>query len=168
MKYCPRCASEMGDRIIDEVTRKICLNEACRFIHWNNPIPVVAALVEHNDEIILARNVCWPKGIFSSISGYLEANEIPEQAVVREVEEELSLQTLQVRFLGHYYFKEKNQLLIGYFVQATGKVKLNHELAEIKYVSTDQLREYDFRPLYITQAMVSDWLATSTVSKRTG
>jgi NADH pyrophosphatase NudC (nudix superfamily) len=150
----------MADRIIDNVLRQVCQNDACRFIHWNNPIPVVAALVEHYGEIILARNTRWPKHIFSSISGYLESNETPEQAVAREVEEELGLQAQQVRFLGHYYFKEKNQLLIGYFVQATGEVKLNHELAEIKRVSNEQLRTYDFRPLYITRAMVQDWLAT--------
>ena len=159
MKFCPKCATPLVDTIIDDVARKVCENEQCHFVYWNNPIPVVAALVEHEGEIILARNSRWPKSIFSSISGYLEANETPEQAVAREVYEELGLQAQHVQFLGHYYFKEKNQLLIGYFVRAMGEVNLNHELAEIKYVTAEQLREYDFRPLYITRQMVDAVIA---------
>ena len=73
--------------------------------------------------------------------------------------EELGLETQAVRLLGHYPFKEKNQLLIGYAVSASGTVCLNHELAEYKRLSIEQLRDYDFHPLYITAAMVADWLA---------
>ena len=161
MKYCPKCAAPLVDEQIDGVPRRVCPGPRCHYIYWNNPIPVVAALVYHEGEVILARNVRWPKSVFSSISGYLEANEAPDAAVAREVKEELGLETEAVRLLGHYPFKEKNQLLIGYAVHASGTVCLNHELAEYKRLSIGQLRDYDFRPLYITAAMVNDWIASS-------
>lgn len=162
MKYCPKCAAPLVDELIDGVSRRVCSGPQRHYIYWNNPVPVVAALVHHEGEVILARNVRWPKHIFSSISGYLEANESPETAVAREVKEELGLETQAVHWLGHYPFKEKNQLLIGYAIMATGTVRLNHELAEIKRVSIEQLRHYDFHPLYVTAAMVADLLAAPT------
>ena len=161
MKYCPKCATPLHDTLIDGINRRVCPAPRCHYIYWNNPIPVVAALVFHEGEVILARNARWPKSIFSSISGYLEANETPDAAVAREVKEELGLDASAIQLLGHYSFKEKNQLLIGYAVSATGTVHLNHELAEVKRLSVEQLREYDFHPLYITAAMAADWLTLS-------
>lgn len=160
IKYCPKCAESLEDKVIEGITRRVCRKEGCHYVYWHNPVPVVAALVCHEGAVILARNVRWPKSIYSSISGYVEENELPETAVAREVKEELGLDAQTVEFIGHYYFKEKNQLLIGYAVTATGEVQLNHELADIKRVSIPLLRGYDFSPLYITQAMVRDWLAT--------
>ena len=159
MKYCPKCAAQLDDQVIEDINRKVCRTEHCHYIYWNNPVPVVAALVYHEGDVILARNTRWPKSIYSSISGYVEQNETPEVAVAREVKEELGLDVQTITFLGHYYFKEKNQLLIGYAVTACGQVSLNHELADVKRVSIEELKRYDFHPLYITQAMVDDWLA---------
>ena len=163
MKYCPKCATPLEDKQIEGVNRRLCPGANCHYIYWNNPIPVVAALVCHEGEVILARNVRWPKSIYSSISGYLEANETPDAAMAREVKEELGLDSQALHLLGHYPFKEKNQLLIGYVVSASGTVHLNHELADIKRLSIAQLRDYDFHPLYITAAMVADWFASPTV-----
>ena len=37
--------------------RPACPDNQCGFVHWNNPVPVVAAIVEHDNEIALVRNV---------------------------------------------------------------------------------------------------------------
>jgi NADH pyrophosphatase NudC (nudix superfamily) len=142
---------------IDGNERYVCTNEHCSFIHWNNPVPVVAALVEHSDGYIIARNSLWPQGVFSVITGYLEQNEGPEEAVIREVQEELGLQGKIRRLIGNYTFKEKNQVILCYEVAASGLIKTNHELAEIKQLSTSELMAYDFSPLYITEKIISDW-----------
>lgn len=137
--------------------RHVCTAAQCDFVAWNNPTPVVAALVRHQDHYILARNVRWPTGVFSVITGYLEANETLEQAVVREVQEELGLKGVIRHYLGNYVFREKNQLILAFEVLATGKLQTNHELAEIKKVSTHQLKVMDFSPLYITTQIIHDW-----------
>ena len=158
MKYCPNCSSALVKKKIDGVQRFFCSEESCGFVQWNNPTPVVAALVSHEGQMILARNARWPQGIFSVITGYLEMGEEPHKAVNREVEEELGLTATETEFIGHYMFKEKNQLIIAYLVVAAGAIELNHELAEYKKVSEDSLQHYDFNPLYITKAIVEDWL----------
>lgn len=84
MRHCPRCASELLDRHVDGVARKACGTPECGFICWDNPLPVVAASVEYEGWIVLARNAPWPHGMFSLVTGFLEKAESPEQAVVRE------------------------------------------------------------------------------------
>ncbi len=157
MKFCPECGNKLYTKVIDGASRQVCENSDCSFVYWNNPIPVVAALVQYKDKYILARNTAWPKGVFSGITGYLEQGESPEQAVVREVKEELNLEGKVTRFLGHFNFKEKNQLIIAFEVHATGELHTNHELAEIKHLTSDELLKYDFRPLYITQGIIKAW-----------
>ena len=95
---------------IDGVDRKACESPECNFVHWDNPIPVVAALIEYQGKIILARNSQWPEGMFSLVTGYLEKYETPEEAVVREVKEELGLDGKAQEFIGCYSFIEKNQI----------------------------------------------------------
>lgn len=158
MKFCPDCGSKTSLKTTDNAQRYICQNDGCNYIHWNNPIPVVAALVKHDDNYLIARNTQWPKGIFSLITGYLEAGEEIEKAILREVKEELNLEGRIVNYLGHHMFSEKNQIILAFEVEASGKLKTNHELAETKYLSKSELGEYNFQPLYITEKVIQQWL----------
>lgn len=133
-------------------------------MHWDNPIPVVAALVLYQGHYVIARHAGWPTGLFSLITGYLERNEAPEQAVVREVLEELGVTGQVTRHIGNYAFIEKNQLILAYEVVASGTLAVNHELVELRHLLLAELAEYDFGPLSLTQAIVKDWRAIVTRS----
>lgn len=158
VKYCPQCASKLDTNLIEGVERRACNSPGCGFVHWDNPLPVVAALIEYQDQIILVRNTKWPGGIFSLVTGFLERGETPKQAVVREVKEELGLSGEVTNFVGHYLFREMNQIILAFSVRATGALKTNDEIAETKLLSIEQLSAYDFGALYITSAVVKDWL----------
>lgn len=157
MHYCPQCGNKLTAARIDGADRLLCNQNSCAYIFWNNPIPVVVALVRYQDKYIIARNTAWPERIFSLIAGYLEQGENPAAAVQREVKEELGLQAETINFLGHYDFTEKNQLIIAYEVHANGNLVTNQELAEIKKLTATELLQYDFRPLTITEAVIKDW-----------
>lgn len=153
MKYCPQCASELSENLLDQHIRLVC-TASCGFIHWNNPTPVVAAIIEHQDKVLLARNAAWPEGWFALVTGFLEQNESPEEAVLREVEEEVGLVGEVESFVGHYNFTEQNQLLIVYHVRAEGDVRLGDEIVEVKH----ELKE-DVRPWPMgTGPALRDWL----------
>lgn len=162
MKFCPNCGQLLGQLQVETAVRQACPDPSCGFVHWDNPVPVVAALVEHQGDYVLARNRQWPEGIFSLITGYLEKGETVEQAVGREVKEELNLQTTELHLLGHYSYFRKNQLIIGYWVKATGDIQLNEELVEFKRLSQQQLMSWDFGVLEVTKKIISDWQTTVT------
>ena len=131
MRYCPQCRADISVQIIDNEERKACA-EQCGFVLWDNPTPVVAAIIEYEGQVLLARNAKWPQGWFALITGFLERGETPEQCVLREVKEEVGLDGEIVEFLGNYSFFRQNQLLIVFHVAARGTVRLNEELAEYK------------------------------------
>jgi NADH pyrophosphatase NudC (nudix superfamily) len=134
-------------------------------VHWDNPVPVVAALIEYQDKIVLARNSQWPDGMFSLVTGYLERNETPEEAVVREVKEELGLDGKVQEFIGCYSFIEKNQIIMAHWVAATGELKTGNEIAEVRFLSREELKLWQFGRLALTSTIVGHWLEKVTPNK---
>ena len=166
MKYCPECSSLLELKRIDGVERKACTSPQCSFVHWDNPVPVVAALVQYQGKIVLARNSQWPEGMFSLVTGYLERNETPEEAVVREVKEELGLNGKVEEFIGCYSFTEKNQVILAHWVVATGELTTGSEITEVKLLSREELELWQFGRLALTSAIVKQWLEKTTPNNR--
>src|SRR5690606_5270559 len=110
-RYCPRCAQPLVSGLLSGRERSTC--RGCGFTHWNNPAPVVAALVQVGDEILLARNAAWPPKTFALITGFLEAGETPEQGIAREIKEETDLDVQSLSLIGVYDFARKNELIIA-------------------------------------------------------
>ena len=148
-KFCPACAAPLAARAED--ARLAC---SCGYVHWDNPVPVVAAIVEHEGAVILARNKDWPEKMFGLVTGFLERNEKPEDGVRREVKEELDLEACAAHLVGLYPFARRNELIIAYHVPATGTVRLNEELADYRRIAPEKLRPWDFG----TGLAVADWL----------
>lgn len=153
-RFCPQCGGALELREAGGFMRPSCRSETCGFVLWDNPVPVVAALVEHEGRIVLARNVAWPENAFGLVTGFLERDEAPEVAVAREVAEELGLAATAVSLIGLYPFTQKNQLLIAYHVVAEGRIVLNEELAEVRLIEPARLKAWDFG----TGLAVADWL----------
>jgi NADH pyrophosphatase NudC (nudix superfamily) len=135
-------------------TRRVCSGESCRFVQRVNPTPVVGALVEHEGEIILARNALWPDGWFALITGFLDAFEDPRAAVAREVKEELNLETVSMTPIGNYLFDRKNEVMLCYHVVATGDVRLSPELSEYRRDQPHALQPWP----RATGLAVADWM----------
>ena len=159
MQFCPWCGSRLGKKEIEGREYAACVAEGCGYVFWDNPLTVVAAIVEHEGSVILARGRGWPEKMFGLVTGFLEKGETPEDAVVREVREELGLDARVRGLVGIYTFLQKNQLIVAYDLVAEGEVSLNEELEEIRRVSPDKLKGWPFG----TGPAVRDW-----VEKRKG
>jgi NAD+ diphosphatase len=154
-RYCPRCSRPLELQLEGGVQRMRCADASCGFVHWDNPVPVVAAIVEHEGEVILARNALWPPRMFGLITGFLERiDPSPESGVLREVEEELGLKGELAGFIGHYPFERMNQLIIAFHVLARGEIRLSEELVAYKRVAPEKLRPWAAGTGYA----VRDWL----------
>jgi NAD+ diphosphatase len=143
--YCPNCATELQQLTADEdggpKVRTRC--PVCNWTHWNNPTPVLAAVIEmpdRNGDLLLARNAAWPGRFFGLITGFMEAGETPEGGIAREVLEETSLKVDSVELIGVYDFQRMNQVIIAYHVTARGEIVLSPELAEYKIVSPHEVK----------------------------
>ncbi len=155
MRFCPRCATELNDRLEEGRTRRVCPKEGCGFVHYGNPLPVVAAIVEHEGAVVLVRAQGWPEKFYGLVTGFLEAGESPQQGVLREVKEELDLEGEVRSLVGAYTFELRNELIVAFHVVATGTLKLGDELLAYKKIAPEKLRPWDFG----TGLAVRDWLA---------
>ena len=152
--YCPQCGSPLQDGIVDGRPRQSCAAN-CGYVFWDNPTPVVAGIVELDGQVVLVRSKGWPGRFFGSLSGFLESVETPEDAVLRELKEELGLEGEIVSYIGSYAFFEMNQIILAYHIQARGEIQIGEELEEIKRLPPERLRPW---PLG-TGLAVKDWLA---------
>jgi NADH pyrophosphatase NudC (nudix superfamily) len=151
-RYCPICATLLVRQILAERERGSC--PACGWVHWDNPTPVVAALIEYDGRILLARNRAWPEKMFALVTGFLERDETPRQAVEREVAEETALATRSATLIGVYEFARKNEVIMAYHVEAEGEIRLGEELVDYRLIEPAKLRPW---PLGTGLAM-ADWM----------
>jgi NAD+ diphosphatase len=130
---------------------------ACGWTHWNNPTPVLAAVIECADregQLLLARNAAWPGKVFALITGFMEAGETAEEGIAREVKEETSLEVLALKLIGVYDFQRMNQLIVAYHALARGEVVLSPELAEYRLFRPDSVKCWRAGTGYA----LADWL----------
>lgn len=159
-RFCLRCGTALEPVVLEERERRRCPAEGCGFVFYGNPLPVVAAIVEHvtgpgEGEIILARQKGWPPGWFGLVTGFLERGEEPEAAMLRELREELGLEGEIVSLVGVYPFVQRNEIIVAWHVRARGEIVLGDELEAHKRVAIEKLRPWPFG----TGLAVRDWLA---------
>ena len=133
-KFCPQCASplEFIAQLEDGGAKERLRCVACGYTHWNNPTPVLAAVIEYDGQVLLAQNAAWPGKMFALITGFMEAGETPQAGVTREISEETSLQTSALNLIGVYDFQRMNQVIIAYHAVCHGQVKLSAELVDYR------------------------------------
>ena len=155
-RFCPNCASALAavSQMEDggEKTRLRC--PACDYTHWNNPTPVLAAVIEYEGKVLLARNAAWPGKMFALITGFMEAGETPEGGIEREIKEETSLDTQSLKLIGVYDFQRMNQVIIAYHAVCSGEVSLSPELVDYRLYALDQLKCWPAGTGYA----LADWL----------
>jgi NAD+ diphosphatase len=127
---------------------------ACGWTHWNNPTPVLAAVIQYRNKILLARNAAWPGKMFALVTGFMEAGETPQEGIAREIREETSLEASALNLIGVYDFQRMNQVIIAYHAVAEGEVRLSPELAEYRLYDDDTVKCWRSSTGYA----LADWL----------
>lgn len=153
-KFCQQCGGRLEHRMLSGRERWACASDGCDWVLWGNPTPVLAAVIEHDDAVLLVRNVEWPEKMYGLLTGFMESSESPEEGILREIEEEVGLEGEVLGLIGVYRFDMMNQVIIAYHVRCKGEVVVGEELAGVKHVPADRLRPWPFG----TGEAVRDWL----------
>lgn len=89
-RYCPQCAHALEDRLVEGKLRRVC--PACNFIYFPDPKVAVVALIEQAERVLLIRRAVDPaRGLWALPGGYMDAGEMPKDALQREVQEEVGI-----------------------------------------------------------------------------
>ena len=103
--------------------------------------PCVLAMVTKGDEILLARNNLFPKGLFSVLAGFIEVSESAEETVEREVNEEVGIKVKNIEYFGSQPWPFPSQLMLGYKCEyKSGELKIDeNEIVEANWYKVDKL-----------------------------
>jgi NAD+ diphosphatase len=114
--------------------------------HFPRTDPVVIMLVTHADRALLARGVRFPAGnTVSALAGFIEPGESAEEAVAREVFEEVGVRTGDVRYLASQPWPFPGSLMLGFHAAAldTDLTVDATEIVHARWVTRDEIRTAD-------------------------
>ena len=124
--------------------------------------PCIITLIHDKDRILLGRSKFFPPNMFSTLAGFIEAGENAEEALVREVMEEVNVKVSDIKYYGSQSWPFPSQLMLGYFCKyVEGEIKLNDaELEEARWFHLDDL------PMIPPDSSISGQLIRSYISDR--
>jgi NAD+ diphosphatase len=109
-RFCGRCGGET-----ERVPGKLAMRcTRCGMMHFPRLSPAAIILLRRGDRILLARSPGFPQGLYSVLAGFVEPGESIEEAVVREVREEVGIEVTNVRYFGSQPWPFPNSLMIGF------------------------------------------------------
>lgn len=136
-KFCGSCGVAMQASDTEHAMR--C--EPCNINNYPRISPCVIVVVTRGDHCLLARQPNWPEGMFSTLAGFVEAGESCEQALHREVFEEVGVEIANIRYVGSQSWPFPGQLMLGYIAEAiTDEIRVDGiEISEADWFPYDQL-----------------------------
>lgn len=127
--------------------RMVCSNEECARETYPRIDPAIIVLVTHKDHCLLGRNAKWRPKHFSTLAGFVEPGESLEDAVVREVYEEVQLQLEDIRYVSSQPWPFPASAMCGFYAEAVDRNSgTSEEVEETRWFSVESL----------TQAIIAD------------
>ncbi len=137
--YCSRCGSPTEPITAGHSRR--CASDGTE--HFPRCDPAVIMLVaDPDDRCLLARNVAWPPRRVSVLAGFVEPGESAEQAVAREVLEEVGIEVSAVSYSGSQPWPMPHSLMLGFRAETeVTEIRVDaDEISEAAWYSRDELR----------------------------
>jgi NAD+ diphosphatase len=159
-RFCGRCgtptAAVAGERA------KRC--PTCGLLAFPRLAPAIITLVERDDgRALLARGRAFPIPMYSCLAGFVEPGETLEEAVHREVREEVGIEIDDVRYWASQPWPFPHSLMLGFNARwAGGDIVVDeHEIVDAQWYAPDDLPAIP-PGLSIARRLIDDWLTRST------
>ncbi len=171
--FCGVCGSPTQSAQTGHVRR--CTNPDCGAQHFPRTDSAVIMLVhDENDRIILGRQPVWPPGMHSVLAGFLEPGESMEDAVAREVFEEVGVRVSDVAYHSSQPWPFPASIMLGFTARAaTLDIKVDEvEIESARWFTREELiaspEDQTFRlPRRdsIARRLVDDWLGEEDAAR---
>lgn len=143
-RHCPRCAGRLESR---HAGHELACTECAR-PQFPRTDPAVIMAITHGDpgapdeRLLLGHQASWPEGRFSTLAGFVEPGETLEDAVRREVAEEVGVTVGEVSYVGNQPWPLPASLMLGFRGRATtSDIDVDGaEIAEARWFTREELR----------------------------
>jgi NAD+ diphosphatase len=145
--------------------RMMCSNDECARESYPRIDPAIIVLVTHKDSCLLGRNAKWSPKQFSTLAGFVEPGESLEDAVVREVYEEVQVQLQEIRYVSSQPWPFPASAMCGFYAEALDRNNgSSEEVDESRWFTVESLTEAVLNdeirlspPVSIAFRLLADW-----------
>jgi NAD+ diphosphatase len=149
--------------------RMKCSNEECGRESFPRIDPAIIVLVTHKDACLLGRNAKWPAKHFSSLAGFVEPGESLEDAVVREVYEEVELHLADIRYVSSQPWPFPASAMCGFYAEARDRNNgVSEEVEDVRWFTVESLTQavldndvHLSAPVSIAFRLLADWFRSN-------
>lgn len=155
-RYCGRCGTPC-ELVVGERAMRC---PACCLVAYPRLAPAVIVLVRRGDEALLARNRRFRGATFSTVAGFVEPGETLEEAVRREVAEEVGVGLGEITYFSSQPWPFPHSLMIGFVAQwHSGEIEVDgEEIVEARWFRADHLPDLP-PPVSIARRLIEQWRA---------
>lgn len=126
-QYCGKCGATMNDSTKERA--RTC--SACNNIVYPRISPCIIVLVTNGEKILLARSPHFPPGILSTLAGFIDIGETVEQAIIREVKEEVGIEVDDLKYICSQPWLFPDSLMLGFTAKyVSGDLNINKDEIE--------------------------------------
>jgi NAD+ diphosphatase len=154
-RFCGRC----GTATVHSGNDRSMACPACKLLAFPRLAPAIITLVTRGDEALLARGVQFRSPMFSCLAGFVEPGETLEQAVAREVHEEVGVTVDNIRYWGSQPWPFPHSLMLGFQADwVAGDIVIDPvEIAEAAWFTRDAVPNIPPR-ISIARKLIDLWL----------
>ena len=144
-RFCNRCGVQLPAPEASALARseyvKLC--RSCGHSVYPAIAPCVIMLITRGRQCLLAYHVRARREVYTTLAGFIEAGETPEQALMREVREEVGIEVTDLHYAGSQSWPFPGQLMLGFYAEyGGGEIKLDQtELLAADWFNVDDLPE---------------------------
>ena len=143
-RFCPSCGGPLEPRLAG--AELVC--SRCGKAQFPRTDPAVIMAVTHgepgsdDEALLLGRQSVWPTGRYSTLAGFLEPGETLEDAVRREVWEEVGVRVGEVTYFGNQPWPLPASLMLGFLARAaTREIQVDgREIEDARWFTRDQMQ----------------------------
>jgi NAD+ diphosphatase len=138
-RFCGRCGSPLTTAAAGHELS--CTG--CGRQHWPRTDPAVIMLVtDEEDRALVGRQPSWPEGRYSTLAGFVDPGESLEDAVRREVAEDVGVAVGEVTDLGNQPWPFPSTPMVGFFARAlTTEIRVDEEeISDARWFTREEMR----------------------------
>jgi NAD+ diphosphatase len=149
-RFCGRCGCETQ---IDEKDMMLKC-PSCGQVHYPRIAPAIIVAIRNADKLLMAKHSYHDNIRYALIAGFVEPGEAIEEAVKREVLEEVGIKIKNLEYKRSQSWPFPNSLMLGFTAEyESGDIKVDgDEILKAKWFKKDEIIRYG------SDISISDWL----------
>ena len=164
-RYCGVCGAPTEVKAAGH--QRQCTDRACATVQFPRTDPAVIMRVTCGNQILMARQGMWAQGMHSVLAGFVEPGETLEDAVAREVFEEVGLRVNDIRYFGSQPWPFPASLMLGFTAEAEsekfdlhdGEIESARWMTRMELLNSPEDESFRLpRADSISRRLIEDWV----------